>query len=352
LRCIEEGLDVNAMIRKDRGFRRAFLGTALDYVVYRGRLEIAQLLIQHGAQLEGDGSRVTPLMAAVKSDETDLVELLLKSGASPNTRSQVLDFFDSYIETPLIKAVSYSSVSTIRLLLESGASVDDTDEGGRTALMVASESGKSDVVEVLSEYGPSLEVMDIREFNALRCALASEHQRTAELLLRAGSSVWSRNGIGRTPLHFVMSYVDSTSGRVNEAALLLKYGVPVDAEDVLGTTALHLASAMADAEVVALLLQHKADVTAADGVGRNALHFAVLSSRSAMETIKILLKTRVDINAADDEGNTALMLAKDKDIRQLLMKAQRRRAGERPTFDEIGDFNSDTETLVNYGVGN
>ncbi|MDD5483946.1 MAG: ankyrin repeat domain-containing protein [Kiritimatiellae bacterium] len=78
---IDKGADVNVRDYK-------FGWTPLILAVGRGRLDIAQLLVENGADtntMDGDG--MTPLMKAAKNDDLDAVKYLIAKGADINAKS-------------------------------------------------------------------------------------------------------------------------------------------------------------------------------------------------------------------------------------------------------------------------
>jgi ankyrin repeat protein len=63
--------------------------TALTYAARDGFIEIARLLIDHGADVNWiDGEGVTPLILAAFKDHPDLSQLLLDHGADPSVIDQ------------------------------------------------------------------------------------------------------------------------------------------------------------------------------------------------------------------------------------------------------------------------
>lgn len=81
----------------------------------RGDLEIMELLIQHGADVNlQDRYGLTALHWAARSGHTDIVELLLEKGAYPNPR-------EDYGFTPLHEAAENNHPDIIELLISAGA---------------------------------------------------------------------------------------------------------------------------------------------------------------------------------------------------------------------------------------
>jgi ankyrin repeat protein len=101
---------------------------------------------------------------------------------------------------------------------------------------------------------------------------------------------------------------------------LLDAGVPVDAVDDRGRTALHRAAIHGRTEVIHLLLQSGADVDAADARGGRPLHEAATWGHP--EAARLLLASGADVNATDYGGWTPLHLAayrKKGDVFRLCM---------------------------------
>lgn len=96
-----------------------FVGyTPLHYAAMCGRVNIARLLLQHGADPNAtDIEMCTPLHVACFDDFPKIVELLLISGANANVKTKSGS-------TPLFLAVDYAgSLEVVRILLTYGASL-------------------------------------------------------------------------------------------------------------------------------------------------------------------------------------------------------------------------------------
>ena len=122
--AIAEGADVNA---KD-GYRPVHkLGlTPLNFAAMFGHTEIAELLIDKGADVNAKDEKfgLTPLHNAAESGRKEIAELLISKGADVNAK-------DTGGETPLDRAIKSKQTETVDLLRK---------HGGKTAEELKAES--------------------------------------------------------------------------------------------------------------------------------------------------------------------------------------------------------------------
>jgi ankyrin repeat protein len=67
----------------------------------------------------------------------------------------------------------------VPLLLEYGANVAETDDSGRTALHLAAQDGRSEVVRLFLEHGAEAKAKDENASTALSMAAANGHEAIA-----------------------------------------------------------------------------------------------------------------------------------------------------------------------------
>lgn len=117
----------------------------LNLACEHGFLDIAELLLQHGANIMSDAEGLYPQHLVARSGQTPQLLLLLKEhGAS-------LDQLDKlYSWTPLFHAASEGNVPCMRTLLEVGVQTDILDEKGLSALYYAAWEGHLECMQLLS----------------------------------------------------------------------------------------------------------------------------------------------------------------------------------------------------------
>ena len=122
--------------------------TLMNVAAARGRKDLARLLLNHGADLEGGdqcgGS--TPLHYAAIYGRTEIAQFLLAQGAHVNVRGK-----DG--STPLHVAALVGKKEVAQLLLDCGAAVNAVDIYGRTPLDRALNWKQSEVAELLRSRG-------------------------------------------------------------------------------------------------------------------------------------------------------------------------------------------------------
>lgn len=159
---------------------------ALERACYGGNQEVVELLLEHGADVNGRyGSRPTALIGATKRRQENTVKLLLKQGADVNAWST-----DGSCETALIAACwSFASKSMVQLLLKNGAGSNErgpySNSNCNSALSVAClQRENEEVVRMLLESGADV---NANSGKALENASRMGNDALVQLLLQYGA---------------------------------------------------------------------------------------------------------------------------------------------------------------------
>lgn len=121
--------------------------------------DVMRVLVEHGAHIDGRGSRHTPLQVAANTkNETKFwqkrMKGLIQYGAS-------LTAMDALGYTPLQLAVSRGIVGSVRTLVEAGADVEMRDHNGQSPLMHACNYGYVEIARILLDAGADVSVKGV-----------------------------------------------------------------------------------------------------------------------------------------------------------------------------------------------
>jgi ankyrin repeat protein len=167
------GFDANAIV-----YGRA---RRLDLVISTGNLEMTRFLVEQGADVNAVMYVFAPLENAAARGYLKIAELLLEHGADVDLRGK-----DG--SPPLRWAVERGHADVVDLLLEHGAALDFTDEHyGRDLLHIAALNGHLDIVESLVSHGAELNGRDGTGRTPLQLAANYGHQLVADYLVERGA---------------------------------------------------------------------------------------------------------------------------------------------------------------------
>ena len=353
---LENGLDVD--FRTDMG------ETPLLWAARFGNLDVARLLLDHGASINVQKRlERTPLIAAIANLQTisepqvqtaeprgkplgsiaqapkheDVARLLISSGADTDLRT-------SSGRVALYYAAGNGSREIVKLLLSHNANPNNSDDYGWTALHMAAIKDYEDIVELLLTYNANIHACDKQGWTALHVAARYGHKSITKLLLAYNADVKALNSYGFTALHLA-----ATWGHTDMVALLVDAGSDLSARTLSGHTAVHTAALRGHDKTVEALLSLGADPNILNLHGNNALSDAACSSKP--EVCELLFPTTTDINSQDGDGDTALSNAVDQSqppyIIELLLDAGAQIVPQQP--GPHCSFLDPTERIEGYG---
>ncbi|KAI1322949.1 hypothetical protein F5Y16DRAFT_403920 [Xylariaceae sp. FL0255] len=173
-------------------------------------------------------------------------------------------------ESLLHLACGMGSVHGCSILLERGADINGLNFMAQTPLMLAIESGLTEVPQTLIERGAMLNLLDVDDKSALH--YAAQHSSRSSLPI---------------------------------AKVLLSKGVSLDSPDRNGRTPLWYATDSNQRAMTNLFISESADVNCSDAKGRAIAH-NIADKGDAVTIAKFLSKNPKNINTKDESGRTPM----------------------------------------------
>lgn len=231
-----------------------------------------------GRFADGGGFVNSPLIAACKAGNVELAALLIKHGA----RLEAPEGQDEW--PPLRVAVNFRQHDIVRLLLEKGAKPNALDAQGKTALYVLFNKrllpGPPETETLWS--GNRKTFSGTASSRLVSSQTLPDDLATTRLLLERGSRLDLPLADSLyLPIHFAAAIEDDRFLK-----LFLEFKADPNTTNAVGVTPLHAAAAMNQSENIRLLVQTGADVNRPDQNGDTPLHIAAFLNRvSASEVL-------------------------------------------------------------------
>ncbi|XP_076021609.1 kinase D-interacting substrate of 220 kDa B [Genypterus blacodes] len=235
----------------------------------------------------------TPLMVAAEQGNLEILQELIKRGASVN-----LDDVDCW--TALISASKEGFIDVVKELLENNANLEHRDMGGWTALMWAAYKGRIAVAQMLLEKGANPNITGQYSVYPIIWAAGRGHAEIVRLLLQHGAKVNCSDKYGTTPLIWA-----ARKGHFDSVMHLLANGADVDQEGANSMTALIVGVKGGFTGVVKELLKRNPNVNMTDKDGNTAL--AIAAKEGHTEIVQDLLDAGTYVNVPDRCGETMLI---------------------------------------------
>ena len=284
-----------------------YYGLPLCAAAAIGHVDICRSLIQHGADVEKEGSDYkhrgtgTALGLAARFGREATVKLLLENGANVEGNS-------SFYHGPAICAAAYNGHEhVVRLLLENGANVNGQGPDGKTSLHGAARGGYLGVVKVLLEYNADIEARNKYKETPLIRAAINDQAEMVGFLIEHNANTEAEDHQGFTALHRTVRH-----GRGAAFAMLLENGADLGTRGGNGETLLHSAATVEGMEMLRILLGLRLDLESQDLEGLTPLHEAASCDKES--ALLMLLDKGANLQSKDNDSQTPLHKAASKGI--------------------------------------
>jgi ankyrin repeat protein len=249
--------------------------------VTANNLPAVQMLIEKGGNAAAQGL----IGQAVKTKNTQMIELLVKNGANPNDAMK--------------DAVTLGDVSIVKLLIAAGA------DGSKPEFLIASVAkNNAELTGLLLASGGNPE-------SILDATVNAGAVNILQLLISKGVNVNNHK--------YLLTAINKNNQQM--AAILVKAGCDAGYVDNSGNNMLHLAAKAEADKVVSTLAQAGVKVNELNNAKDMPLHIAVQQGRGEVELVEEFIKAGADVNAKDGAGKTPLALSKGSRIKKRLKEA-------------------------------
>jgi ankyrin repeat protein len=289
-------------------------------------------LLRHGASADWrEGDRDSVLFQVFESGRVLAVQRLLERGQGVGGVGGLARFLHGCQRS---ERTSRGAEQLALALLERGADGFGAPPGREPPLLLAIRLGWQRLVDALLAQGVDPNQRDVRGHSAIHVAASLAREPILRLLIRAGALPQARSPDGQTALGSVLAAgrhdlahwlewrswalpgrplqpmdlpAAAIAGDLEAVQRLLQLGLPVDALDAQGCTALLRAAGGGHAEIVRKLLETGADRALSARTGATPLS-AAISMRHA-SVVEQLLVAGANPDQALPGGVTPLMLA-------------------------------------------
>ena len=292
--------------------------TPLMYACRQGHFEVVDLLLRKGASQKKNSARGrTALFEAILghhsrsgaktsgalSRHAKVVELLVLE--MPGDLDINMTHSQDHDRTALMLAAQKGHLEMIEILLKHPSiSIDMRDVYGATAILLAVREGHFDIVERLLKADANIEIVDFQvRRSALRCAAERDSAEIVALLLRHNAD---RNFKDREGGTAILRAVNRGAARVLET--MMDHNFDIECTDEDGQSLLHGAARNGYDNIARMLLNEKIlSVDVRDKCSMTPLHDASRYGKAAVAAV--LLENEADASLEDRFGRTPFIVA-------------------------------------------
>lgn len=246
---------------------------------------------------------------ACDMDAPKATETLIEFGANPNAK-------DNNGDTPLHLICRNGATDMVDVLLNSGANINEKSlQEGMTPLHVAFCADRPEMATLLIAKGANLRIRDSEGATPLHTGAANDSLTQEIINALPDKELHNRDEDGRTLLHIA---AEGSGSRV-VAYLCEDPRVDINAKDDELETALHCATKIGNLSAMKILIDHGIFINEIDAKKKSALHWACASGN--LSAAKILINAGADLEATNAQGIKPLDYESAQEIRQWLQSS-------------------------------
>jgi ankyrin repeat protein len=211
-----------------------------------------------------DEEQRTPMHFACLNGSVEVARLLVNMGASVRAK-------DSESMTPLLYACNSGSLKLVKYLVANGGRslLDDVDNAGNTALIIASRRGHLDLCQWLVKVGLDYNKVSAKGVNAAASAEEAGFSKVEKWLRQYASRAASREMDRQANMTQLSKFI--SAGSLTDVRRVIENGVFVNGAMEHGNTPFHFACANGILDICKLLVDNGSDMNVINAWGWSPL---------------------------------------------------------------------------------
>ncbi len=298
-----------------------------------GSAKICQKIVESGGNVEGRVDGWTAFLLACNRGFLDVAKYLLEVGANPK------DCLENGGMSAIWLASQEGKIEILDFLLRLGVDVNVCDSKQRTPLFVACKNGHAAAAQLLLDHGANPHIFKHRGTSPLYFAARNGHYLIVKMLIERGANLHAAKSTGTAPI-----FVACQEGRKDVVDLLLKHGADPNSRKTGGWTCLMVRLAKLFKKNKEKKRKGEKKITLTFEI------FKIAARNNHLKIVDLLLAQNCDVNATSIDGTTALYYASleghSEIVRRLLSCGAfvgRKRSGRTPLF--VASKNSHFEVV-------
>lgn len=210
----------------------------------------------------------------------------------------------------------------LNLLIESDADLNALDNDNWTALAHATYHGNKNCIKLLIDKGADPNYVANNAYPPIFISIEIRDKNTLNFLLKNGANP-NINKNSRPPLIRAIFQED-----IDSVDLLIEFGANVNYNSKSNHSVLSSAVLKGNSEIIEKLLRNKANPNIEMGSRNKETAVFWAAKHHEIDTLKLLIKYGANLNILNSKGLTALDVTPHKDVQKILRQNGAKKAGE------------------------